>query len=668
MQEAISGAENKLEFIYAFQKGFYKLCKRVDPEDPVKFVINQLSRIFYATKNIRNMKSNIDDDYIDTYNYHRNYYDLEVFNFDRNISFMYTLSEYEDIGFYKNGYVFECDLPILSVPPREFMGEELFDDPHDTDNICDEDFDSKKYTFYVSFRKDSEGAMYFPINVSRYQATMDVHGFSKMISLASLFMLYLIHMVSEVCEEYAPRKIDKAQFYRILFENDNIICPDITRIDGFKYWLDTTDINDTIRSLCTLNKSILDDLNTDDDLQVTSKEVTFSTLPDASNDKDEEDNGRIINVRKNKPGKQGTTVAVKIPDSMADSPISELSSFLGNLLGLDLDDMIEEDGDDEDNKTDKSHEHPTIDSIIEFIDLLDEPISFIDISVTDAKEIVKAMNKYLSTNRCSRPTITSHPHIQKIYESAETVICFKAEQSELDIITFVLAKMDGEYTMYKCNVPGGKVSRNKGVYPAIAIAMNGVGTVLELRKTNMYYALKNIQDIDDFHDDCLRILMAWFGRYATKKANVTNPYRGVDKDNNIVIENANFSSVISAFEKIDLFNDEYEIDAAIKFFKKESRAHEFITPWMKEIKDTEDYPVIVDTDGAYYAYEHNGKRFTKLVSKGVVPSSPFHTDVTFQISKGNKSITAKGAYLATSGFKSDIVSIFNYLKQLKKMD
>lgn len=656
----VSDAKNKMEFMSEFHKGFYKLCKRVNPDDPVKFVINQLTRIFYATKNISNMKCTIDSGYADVYD---NYcYELEVLDFRRNTSFIYALSEYEDIGLYRHGYAFDCELPIISISPKDFMKKELFDNRDDAD-IYDEDFDTDYRMFYILIHKNGEKPLYFPIKVSEYQSTMNIKGFSKMISLVSLYTLQLIYIAFEFRQQIDTTDIDKDDFYRILFSSNNIVEHDPDLFDGFKNFLDSIEIDNILMHyLGRLDMSVLKRCDKQE-----VEELSFTTLAD--DEEKEKDDERIVKVRKNKPNEKGssTTIAVKLPDSMSSSPISDISSLLGSLLGLDPDDTIEDD-DNDDEEDNKKYDRPTIDDIIDFIDLLDDPMQFLDIGIVDAKNIIIAINKYLSTSRYNRPLITSHSHIQKIYEISDMVICIKAEQSAMDIVTFVLSKVSGEYTMYKCTVPTSRAQSSKNRYPSIALTLNGVGTMIELRKTNMYYALKNIHDIDDFHDDCMRILMAWFGRYAVQKANMINPYSGADKDNNIIIQNANFTSIMNAFEKVDCFNNEAEIDAAIRLIKKETSKHEFICPWMKEIKDVENRPVIIDTDGSAYAYENNGNEFTKLIHKKVAPSSPFYTDMSFHISKGGKSITAKGPYLSTDTFKSDIVSILNYIKQLKKTE
>lgn len=653
MEYSFPDAKNKIEFISEFQKGFYKLCERVNPDDPVKFTITQLTRIFYATKNIKNMKKRIDE----TYSGSSDYYEIDIFNFMADSVFAYTLINYKDTGVYDDSYALVRKLPEYDTP-KDFIQSDLdLDDNH----IYNEDFDTCKRMIYVSLCKTSgqDYIMYFPIKVSERQATMNLYGLSKMISFAALYTLQIIYVLFEIwIKKMGTVKLDEEDFYKCIFDEAEY-NPD--RLAGFKEWLDSIDVDDMMKSVL----STLDKFNLCSGPKSVSREISFSTTPETANENngDSEDTiGTIVKIGKNDNSGKVMT-AIKLPDNLHGSSNDDIRKLIGSMFGIDSDDdEIEIDNDVNDNYT-----RPTIDEIIEFIDLLDDPLQFINIPVADAKKIAKAMNEYLSTPITRRPLIMSHQQIQMIYEKSQTIICIKAEKDETDITTFILSNIDDEYTMYKCIVPSKTNSSHDEKYPSISLAMNGVGVTIGLKKSNMYHALKNIQDIEYFYDDCINILMAWFGRYAAKNANIINPYRGTDKDNNIIIESVNFCSMVAAFEKVECFNNEYEIDAAINLITKKNSKNDFICPWMKEIKDVENAPIIMDTDGIVYAYESNAKEFTKLKVDTVPPSSPFYTDMKFQISKGNKSITATGSYLSTESFKSDIVSIFNYLKQLKKM-
>lgn len=659
MQKTFSDAKNKIEFISEFQKGFYTLCKRINPEDPIKFAINQLSRIFYATHNISKM-----DGFSAKYYFRDNNYEFGIYDFERDISFIYALSSYSDIGSYDGGFAFDCDLMMKGLAtPMEFMISEIFGEDG-CDCIYDEDFDTKDRIFYAVFHNDEEDVLYFPIRVSNQQATMNIYGISKMVSLAALFTLQMIYMTLTVCADEGLT-FTKEQFYRLIFGMKDLNDKDPSVMRYFKEWLDDTDVDDIIRyELPSLDyQSLLCETPN----QEKNKELTFTTSPDQMEDDDEnisEDDGWKMIKKGPSSKKPGTTVAIKLPEIMKDSPASELSKFLGNLLGIDLDEDDIDSNDEEDDKTE--YYNLTFDDIIKFIDSMDNEVDFIDLPISEMKEVIKAMRTFLMIPREERKVISSRSELQEIYESSN-VICLKAAKSESDNCTFVLSGYNKEYTMYKCTIPA-IMNKTTNSYPLIGIASNSSGATIGLRKSNMQQALRNIVDIDDFHDDCIRLIMAYFGSRVTKNANTINPYSGADKDNNIIIQNANFTTIMNAFEKVDCFNNEAEIDAAIRLIKKETSRHEFICPWMKEIKDVENCPVIIDTDGIAYAYENSGKEFTMLIHERVVPSSPFHTDISFQISKGGKSVTAKGPYLSTSGFKTDIVSIFNYLKQLKKMD
>lgn len=662
MQETFSDEKNKIKFISEFQKGFYTLCKRIDPEDPIEFVTNQLARIFYATHNISKM-----DNFGENYYSGDNTYQFTIYDFERDISFIYALSNYIDIGSYDKGFAFDCDLMIKDMEtPKEFMIDGMHNSNMHT-RLYDEDFDTKDRVFYATIINDEDDILYFPIRVSKRQATMNLYGLSKMISLAALFILQSIYMSLTVCATEGLT-VTKKQFYKLTFEMGNI-NNDPESMIYFKNWLNMTDVCDIIKyELPSLDRqSLLCNIPN----QEKNKELTFTTLSDQTKDDDEnisEDDGwKMINKTPSSK-KAGTTVAIKLPNDMEDSPISEINRFLGNLLGIDLDeDTIDINDEEDDEEDDKPYSHNlTFEDIVNFIDVMDNEINFIDLPISEMSGIIKEMRTFLMTPREERRLISSPLKLQEIYESSN-VICMRAAKSESDTCTFVLSGGNGKYKMYKCTIPP---SINKIVksYPVIGIVSSNTSFTLELRKSNIQQALRNIADIDDFHDDCIRLIMAYIGSHATKKANTINPYSGADKDNNIIIQNANFTSIMNAFEKVDCFNNDAEIDAAIRLIKKESNKNEFICPWMKEIKDIENSPLIIDTDGMAYAYETNGKEFTKLMYKRVVPSSPFHTDMSFHISKGRKSITAKGPYLSTSGFKTDIISIFNYLKQLKKMD
>lgn len=650
-----SNAYNKIKFISSFQNGFYSMCIRERPEDPVVFVIDSLTNLFYCTNNISKMNTDVDYKYMELIDklQSKNSSIVKVLDFSNQRKFIYTIINHSGFSDYDEGlagtYKLTCEQSSADILTHIHH--------EDCQKITDDDIT----TLYVSLTGRNYDNVYFPIDVTYYQASMNMYQFSKMISFAAMFTLSMLDiflsipmMGVDLTNDFFYKSIFQAQcvhdynveilneFYGMIHNNDKYIDTLIKKTLP-KYRNNFSVHNNSEKS------------NTENTNKQEASDVLCFTTKDHQDNNDENCISSIIKRTKN-----GTTNITAV--GMLDSDNMNILDIIKAVK-----DMIDK-GDEADDQQDKGMNNECDDNIspfeniIRFIEFLDsEAEGTIDIPVSEAKCISKAIHKYLNTPRYLRETKSGTDVIQDIYSSGDVNMIFKFSKSDTDRIIFVAYNTGNDFELQKVLMPDRlRITQNDT--PGIGIALNGAGIYVPFGDTSLGNILLGIEDVYDFHDDCLRIIAAWLGSYITKHNNIVNPY--LNNKNNIILTDTTFSSIVNAFESINCFNNEKEIDALIKFIN--GTKTDFICPWMKDIESVGPHPIVVDKDGQYYGYDKIGYKFAKLNLKDKQPSSPFFTDLSWQIIKGGNSITLKGQYLSTDAFEKDIVSVLNYLKILKR--